>query len=87
MNQNKKLYRSQSNVMLGGVCAGLGDYLDLDPTIVRLIFVVMFLTASFGFWLYLILWIIVPPEPVDSIQARRAVIDAQPLDDEEVNHD
>jgi phage shock protein C len=87
MNQNKKLYRSQSNVMLGGVCAGLGDYLDLDPTIVRLIFVVMFLTASFGFWLYLILWIIVPPEPVDSVQASSAVIDAQPLDDEEVNHD
>ena len=73
--------------MLGGVCAGLGDYLDLDPTIVRLIFVVMFLTASFGFWLYLILWIIVPQEPVDSIQARRAVIDAQPLDEEEINHD
>jgi phage shock protein C len=87
MNQNKKLYRSQSNVMLGGVCAGLGDYLDLDPTIVRLIFVVMFLTATFGFWLYLIMWIIVPPEPVDSIQARRAVIDVQPLDEEEVNHD
>jgi len=87
MNQNKKLYRSQSNVMLGGVCAGLGDYVDLDPTIVRLIFVVMFLTASFGFWLYLIMWIIVPPEPIDSIQARRAVIDAQPPDDEEVNHD
>jgi phage shock protein C len=87
MNQNKKLYRSQSNVMLGGVCAGLGDYLGIDPTIVRLIFVVLFLTASFGFWLYLLLWIIVPQEPVASGQASHAVIDAQPLDEEEVNHD
>lgn len=87
MNQNKKLYRSQSNVMLGGVCAGLGDYLGIDPTLVRLIFVVMFLTASFGFWLYVILWIIVPQEPVGSGQASNEVIDVQPFEEEEINND
>lgn len=60
MNNQKRLYRSENDVMLGGVCAGLGDYFDIDPTIVRLIFVVLFLSGSVGFWLYLVMWIVVP---------------------------
>lgn len=63
MNQNKKLYRSQSNVVLGGVCAGLAQFFGLDVSLIRLLTVILFLTGTIGFWVYLILWIIIPPEP------------------------
>jgi phage shock protein C len=63
MNQ-KRLYRSRGDRMLTGVCAGLGDFFGLDPTVVRLVFVlgVVLGFGSMGF-LYLVLWIIVPEEP------------------------
>ena len=56
---DKKLSRS-SNKMIGGVCAGIADYLGLDPTIVRIVWVLMLFFAGFGILLYLILWIIMP---------------------------
>jgi phage shock protein C len=49
--------------MLGGVCSGLGEYFDIDPTIVRLAFVALFFGAGFGLIPYIIMWIIVPPKP------------------------
>ena len=55
----KKLSRS-NNKMIGGVCAGIADYLGLDPTIVRIVWVLMLFFAGFGILLYLILWIIMP---------------------------
>ena len=55
----KKLTRS-NNKMIGGVCAGIADYLGLDPTIVRIVWVLMLFFAGFGILLYLILWIIMP---------------------------
>ncbi|MGB7295729.1 MAG: PspC domain-containing protein [Candidatus Aminicenantales bacterium] len=60
----KKLYRSQARKMLGGVCAGLGDYFDIDVTLVRLIFVALALvTAIIPMMIfYLIAWIIIPVE-------------------------
>ena len=59
----KRLYRSNSNQMIAGVCAGLADYINIDPTIVRLIFMVLFLMGTGGFWIYIILWAIVPLPP------------------------
>lgn len=56
---DKKLSRS-NNKMIGGVCAGIADYLGLDPTIVRIVWVLMLFFAGFGILLYLILWIIMP---------------------------
>lgn len=58
----KKLYRSESDRMIGGVCAGLGEYFDIDPTIVRLIWAIAVLMGGSGVLLYLILWIVVPTE-------------------------
>jgi phage shock protein C len=46
--------------MHGGVCAGLGEYLSIDPTIIRLIFILLFLGGSSGLWIYLIMLLIVP---------------------------
>jgi phage shock protein C len=58
----KKLKRTENEKMIAGVCGGLGEYLGIDPTIVRLIFVLLVLTGSLGLWLYLIMWIVVPSE-------------------------
>lgn len=60
----KKLYRSQKQKMIGGVCGGLGEYFDIDVTLTRLIFVAVgLITAIFPMVLfYLIAWIIVPVE-------------------------
>jgi phage shock protein C len=58
----KRLYRSNDK-MLGGVCAGVADYFGIDKTIVRLIFAALILAGTVGFWLYLLMWIIVPQEP------------------------
>ena len=59
----KKLYRSNTDRMIAGVCAGLADYINIDPTIVRLIFIILFLLGTGGFWIYIILWVIVPLPP------------------------
>ena len=56
----KTLYRSTSDSMLGGVCGGLGKYLDADPNLIRLIFVIFAAVTGFGILVYLALWLIVP---------------------------
>ncbi len=58
----KKLYRSQQNKKIAGVCGGLGELLDVDPTIIRLATIILcFATGFFPFILgYIIGWIIVP---------------------------
>jgi len=61
--ENRRLYRSRFDQMIGGVCSGLGRYLTIDPTVIRLIFVLLFLAAGNGLLFYLILWIIMPIEP------------------------
>ena len=59
---NQRLYRSTSDRMIAGVCGGLGKYFNVDPTIVRLAFLLLFFLGGGGFVLYLILWIVVPDE-------------------------
>ena len=56
----RRLYRSRNEKMLGGVCGGLGDLLDIDPTIVRLVFVLLALWGGSGALIYLVLWLIAP---------------------------
>ncbi len=57
----RRLYRSENDRLLGGVCAGLANYLKLDPAIVRIIFaLITFGGFGLGFLLYIILWIVVP---------------------------
>ena len=70
MNTNyKQLTRSTSNRMIAGVCAGLGDYLGIDPTIVRLLFVLAFFTGFGGIAIvYLIMAIVVPEQTPTSQQ-------------------
>jgi phage shock protein C len=60
----KKLTRSEENKMIGGVCAGFGEYFDMDFTLVRLIFVALgLMTAIFPMLIfYVVAWIVIPAE-------------------------
>lgn len=58
--QGKKLYRSTIDRHIGGVCGGLAEYFNIDPTLVRVLFVLGLLFVGGTFWAYLIMWIVVP---------------------------
>ena len=58
-----KLYRSKSNRILAGVCGGIGEYFNVDPTIVRLLGLLISITGGAGVIAYIIAWIIIPEEP------------------------
>jgi len=60
---HKRLYRSSREKMLAGVAGGVAEYFDVDPTIVRLIFVLTLFAGGAGFIAYIVMWIIVPQEP------------------------
>ena len=62
MNNNRRLTRSTTNRMVGGVCAGLANYLGLDATLVRIVFLLLVFVAGVSPLAYLILWVIVPDE-------------------------
>ena len=58
----KRLYRSEDDRMIAGVCAGLAEYIDIDPTIVRLLFVLGLFVGGATFWAYLVMMMVVPEE-------------------------
>jgi phage shock protein C len=60
----KRLYLSTTDKKIGGVCAGIGEYFDRDPTLIRIIFVLLVL-LSFGFAIpaYFVMWLIIPKRP------------------------
>src|SRR5258708_37821447 len=60
----KKLMRSSTNKKLGGVCAGLAEYFDMDPTLVRVLWLLVVLCGGTGILLYVILWIVLPLAPL-----------------------
>ena len=60
---NKKLYRSVTDKIIGGVCGGIAEYFSLDPVIIRLAFVLAVIFGGGGILTYIILWIIIPQKP------------------------
>jgi phage shock protein C len=63
MEPTRKLYRSRKNRKLAGVCGGLGEYLNVDPTVIRVLFILLTALGGAGLVVYLGMWIIVPDEP------------------------
>lgn len=59
----RKLMRSSTDKKIGGVCAGLADYLDIDPTIVRVVWALAVLCAGTGVLVYFVLWMVLPQAP------------------------
>ena len=62
MTEVKRLLRSKDK-KIAGVCAGLANYFDIDPTIVRILFVIIFFAGGASLLAYLIMWIAMPEEP------------------------
>ena len=60
---HKQLTRSNTNRMIAGVCAGLGEYLNIDPTVVRLLFVLGFFLTGPGILIAYLIMAIIVPEP------------------------
>ena len=58
-----RLYRSRTNSMIAGVCGGLGEYFNVDPTIMRLVAVLLIFADGIGFIAYIIAWIVIPRNP------------------------
>jgi phage shock protein C len=58
----ERLYRSESDRILGGVCGGIAEVYDFDPTLVRLIAVALFFGLGTGLLAYLVAWLIIPTE-------------------------
>ena len=59
----RKLYRSRTDRSIAGICGGLGDYFDADPTLIRLLMLLLILFGGLSIWAYIILWIVIPEEP------------------------
>lgn len=58
----KRLYRSESDRKIAGICGGLAEYFDIDPVIPRIVFVALLIGAGSGLLLYIIMWFIIPTE-------------------------
>ncbi|OLN29385.1 PspC domain-containing protein [Desulfosporosinus metallidurans] len=56
----KRLYRSSQDKQVGGVCGGLAEYLNLDPSLVRIATILLIFVAGTGFLAYLVAWFVVP---------------------------
>jgi phage shock protein C len=67
-DEPKKMYRSRSERMIAGVCGGMGKYLNLDATVIRLLFVLLSIFTGVvpGLILYLILMFVIPEEPLET---------------------
>ena len=61
---NKKLYKSNTNKMICGVCGGLGEFFGIDPTIIRLIWAILALLGGTGIVAYLIAAVIIPKSDI-----------------------
>ena len=70
----KRLDRSKSERMIGGVCGGIAAYFSIDPVLIRILFIIFALAVGGGILLYLILWLLIPEEPT----AVESVVEAPP---------
>lgn len=61
----KRLWRSRTNRRIAGVCGGLGEYFNIDPFWMRIFFIIFFLAGGAAFIAYIIIWLLVPLEPLD----------------------
>jgi len=75
----RKLARSRSDRKIAGVCGGFADYLDLDPTLVRILWLMLVFFAGWGVLGYFIAWIVMPEEPLPQPVAKvPAAVISQP---------
>lgn len=92
METSKRLYRSSTNKVIGGVAAGLGDYFIIDPVLVRVLFVLLAMFGGGGVLIYIVLWIVIPLQISNPRQSYshasthyKTPEDAEIIDDEKNN--
>lgn len=79
-----RLYRTEEDRILGGVCGGIAEKYDLDPSLVRLATVLLFLGAGVPLVLYLAAWIVIPPKSeVEDENKEEETTDSETEEDEE----
>ena len=66
-----RLHLSKSDRKMAGVCGGLGEYLDIDPVFLRVVFIVLAFIGGLGIILYLVLWLVLPEEPAELQHSQR----------------
>lgn len=59
----RRLYRSLTDRSIAGICGGLAKYLNADPTLIRVLMLLLILFGGLSVWIYIILWIVIPEEP------------------------
>lgn len=74
----KKLYRSKKEKMVAGVAGGLGQYFDVDPVLIRVLFVITVFMSGTGVIAYILLWIITPVEPSLAYEMTSSASDENP---------
>lgn len=60
MTYQKRLYRSEDNKIFAGVCGGIGEYFDVDPMLIRILWLIFSFMAGWGVLLYIICWVLIP---------------------------
>ena len=97
MNTAQKLYRSNTEKVIGGVAGGLGDYLNIDTVIVRIIFILLAIFGGSGVLVYIILWIAIPAQTgkskyqvyeapaTDDMATEQATVPAEPVSARKLN--
>ena len=81
----RKLYRSRNDRIISGVCGGLGEFFGIDPTLIRIIFILLLIFGGSGLIIYLVMLLIVPEEPLAEVSqaAKVEVVEPeQPAEDE-----
>lgn len=74
----KRLYKSTANKIFTGTCGGIGEYFDIDPTFIRLLFVILFFLGSWGFWIYLVGALIIPKSPPEDFNDFQDIKNSNP---------
>jgi len=82
-SRQRRLFRDTENGSLGGVCTGLAAYLNVDPVVIKILFIIA-LFMGFGFFLYVVLWIVLPnaKTPSDRLQLRGIPVTVENIKDE-----
>ncbi|MBQ4223536.1 MAG: PspC domain-containing protein [Prevotella sp.] len=62
--EQKRYHLSQTDKKLGGVCGGIAEYFDVDPLLVRIAFIILFLGYGSGLLVYILLWLLAPKNPM-----------------------
>lgn len=86
--EQSRLYRSYKNSVIGGVCGGIGEYLNTDPILFRILFVVAFLVGGSGFLVYVVLWIVIPQKEIPNISGMESFeesSDPNNMEEENIN--